>query len=94
MTENQNIFHAKLFIQILPDCIGFVNEVEEAVAEANEKLAVIIFRGEEERALLDEFVESVHDAHHVRYSVGLTRQLEENCTVETLEESFQRRSVV
>ena len=68
--------------------------MEEAVAEADEELAVVIFRGEEECALLDEFVESVHDAHHVWHSVGLTRQLEENCTVETLEESFQRRSVV
>ena len=68
--------------------------MQKTVAEADEKLAVIIFRGEEECALLDEFVESVHDAHHVWNGVGLTRQLEENCTVETLEESFQRRSVV
>ena len=68
--------------------------MQEAVAEANEKLTVIIFRGEEECALLDEFVKSVHDTHHVWHSVGLTRQLEENCAVETLEQSFQRRSVI
>ena len=77
----------------VPDSSRFVNQVQQAVAKAYEKLSVIVFWGEQQCALFNEFVERVHDAHHVGDRARLSRELEEHGAVEALEERFQRRRV-
>ena len=77
----------------VPDSSRFVNQVQQTIAKADEKLSVIVFWGEQQRALFNEFVERVDDAHHVGDRARLSRELEEHGAVEALEERFQRRRV-
>ena len=77
------------FLSHLPDGGRIINELHEAVAETAEELVVVVAGSEHQRALLDELVQRVDDAHHVGDGERWARQLVQYHAVHALVQALQ-----